>query len=165
MASRFDRRAFLAAAVAAPAASASQIASRKAPPFETKTLIGRRIRLEDYKGKTLLLVFWATWCPHCRRYLSAMQQLYKEYAARNIEMLALSVDETGWKVVAPYIRDHNLTVPIALAPAAAQRAYDTSGGIPVTSIIDGEGYQIRRFVGGPNTEQLRGLLEAMTKKA
>ncbi len=165
MASRFDRRAFLAAAFAAPAASASQIAARKAPPFETKTLIGRRIRLEDYKGKTLLLVFWATWCPHCRRYLSAMQQLYKEYAARNIEMLALSVDETGWKVVAPYIRDHNLTVPIALAPAAAQRAYDTSGGIPITSIIDGEGNQIRRFVGGPNTEQLRGLLEAITKRA
>ncbi len=148
---------------AAPVAFAD--AGRKAPPFETKSLIGRRIRLEDYKGKTLVLVFWATWCPHCRRYLSAMQQLHKEYAAKNVEMLALSVDETGWKVVAPYIRDHNLTVPIALAPAAAQRSYDTSGGIPLTAIIDGDGNQIRQFVGGPNVEQLRGLLNALVKKA
>ncbi len=165
MHSRFDRRAFLAAAFAAAAPAGFADAGRKAPPFETKTLIGRRIRLEDYKGKTLLLVFWATWCPHCRRYLAAMQQLHKEYASRNVEMLALSVDETGWKVVAPYIRDHDLTVPIGLAPAAAQRAYDTSSGIPVTAIIDGDGNQIRRFVGGPNTEQLRGLLQALTKKA
>ena len=164
MAPRFHRRAFLASALVPAALSAPPGIVRKAPPFETKTLIGRRVRLEDYKGKTLLLVFWATWCPHCRRYLSAMQELHKEYAARNVEMLALSVDETGWKVVAPYIRDHNLTVPIALAPAATQRAYDTSGGIPITSIIDGSGNQIRRFVGGPNTEQLRGLLDALVKK-
>lgn len=165
MASRFDRRAFLAAAFVAATPSGFAVAGRAAPPFDAKTLIGRRVRLEDYKGKTLLLVFWATWCPHCRRYLAAMQKLYKEYASKNVEMLALSVDETGWKVVAPYIRDHNLTVPIALAPAAAQRAYDTSGGIPITAIIDREGNQIRRFVGGPNEEQLRGLLDALTKKA
>lgn len=165
MVSRFHRRAFLATAIVAAAPAAFADAKRKAPPFETKSLIGRRLRLEDYKGKTLVLVFWATWCPHCRRYLAAMQQLYQEYAKRNVEMLALSVDETGWKVVAPYIRDHDLTVPIGLAPAAAQRSYDTSGGIPLTAIIDGDGNQIRQFVGGPNTEQLRGLLDALVKKA
>ncbi|MCC7340835.1 MAG: hypothetical protein IT170_07095, partial [Bryobacterales bacterium] len=54
MHSRFDRRAFLAAAFAAAAPAGFADAGRKAPPFETKTLIGRRIRLEDYKGKTLL---------------------------------------------------------------------------------------------------------------
>lgn len=160
---RFKRRAFLANAVFAAAPVAFASAARKAPAFEAASLIGRRIRLEDYKGKTLVLVFWATWCPHCRRYLDVMQRTYKEYAAKNIEMLALSVDETGWKVVAPYIRDHELTLPIALASPAAQRGYDTSGGIPLTAIIDGEGNRIRQFMGAPNEQQLRGLLDALGK--
>lgn len=160
---RFKRRAFLANAIFAAAPAAFAAAARKAPPFEAASLIGRRFRLEDYKGKNLVLVFWATWCPHCRRYLDVMQQLHKEYAAKNVEMLALSVDETGWKVVAPYIRDHELTLPIALASPAAQRGYDTSGGIPLTAIIDGKGNRIRQFTGAPNAQQLRGLLDALVK--
>lgn len=141
------------------------VEGRKAPAFETKTLIGRRLRLEDYKGKCLVLVFWATWCPHCRRYLAAMQELHAEYEARNVAMLALSVDAGGWNDVAPYIRDHELTVPIGLASAAAQRAYDTSRGIPLTALIGPDGMHLKELVGAPSAAQLRQILDVLAKQA
>lgn len=164
MASLLHRRTFLAVAATAISQRARAIGGRKAPSFETKSLIGRRIRLEDYRGKSLVLVFWATWCPHCRRYLAAMDEMYAEFEKRGVAMLALSTDKDGWKDVAPYIRDHKLGVSIALATPSIQRAYDTSGGIPYTVIIDPDGYQIREFVGAPNAQQLRGLLELLAKK-
>lgn len=165
MASLLARRLFLASATAAVGSPLLAVEGRKAPAFETKTLIGRRLRLEDYRGKCLVLTFWATWCPHCRRYLAAMQELHQEYEKRDVAMLALSVDAGGWKDVAPYIRDHKLSVPIGLADAAAQRAYGTSRGIPVTALIGPDGTHLKEMVGAPSAAQLRQILELLATQA
>jgi peroxiredoxin len=165
MASLLARRLFLASAAAAVGSPLLAVEGRKAPAFETKTLIGRRLRLDDYRGKCLVLSFWATWCPHCRRYLAAMQELHAEYEPRDVAMLALSVDAGGWKEVAPYIRDHKLSVPIGLADAAAQRAYGTSRGIPLTALIGPDGTHLKELVGAPSAAQLRQILELLAKQA
>lgn len=160
-----ERRAFLSFLTAMAVEPCAAISRPPAPPFEARTLIGRRLRLDDYKGKTLILVFWATWCPHCRRYLDAMQEMHAEFEARKLSMLALSVDAGGWKDVAPYVRDHKITIPVALATPQAQAAYDASRGVPLTVIIDGNGGKLKEFLGAPNAQQLRQMAEALAEKA
>lgn len=93
-----------------------------------------------------------------------MQELHQEFEPRDVAMLALSVDEGGWKEVAPYIRDHKLSVPIGLADAASQRAYGTSRGIPLTALIGPDGTHLKELVGAPSAAQLRQILELLAKQ-
>lgn len=94
-----------------------------------------------------------------------MQEMHVEFEARKLSMLALSVDAGGWKDVAPYVRDHKITLPVALATPQAQAAYDASRGVPLTVIIDGNGGKLKEFLGAPNAQQLRQMAEALAEKA
>jgi peroxiredoxin len=133
------------------------------PSFTVRTETGKVIRVEDYRGKVLLLAFWATWCPHCRRQIAAMERLREDYAKRGIEMLALSVDQEGWQKVSPYLEENKITMSVALADARIQRQYGVSGGIPLSYVIDRKGYAVKDFRGALDEETLRRLGEVIER--
>ncbi len=141
----------------------SALDAPKAPGFEVRTELGKRIRLEDYRGKVLLLTFWATWCPHCRRQIAAMEKLRESYSSKDIEMLALSVDREGWKIVSPYMQQHKLSLAVAIAPPRTQQEYAANGGIPLSYIIDRKGQLIKDFRGALEEEVLVRLADAIAK--
>lgn len=153
----------LVALTAGTAASCVAQTGATAPPFDVRTDTGKRLRLEDYKGKVLLLTFWATWCPHCRRQIAAMEKLRTDYAAKGIEMLALSVDKEGWQIVAPYLEEHKLSLPVALANARMQQQYAAGGGIPLSYIIDRESRLVKDFRGALDEGALRRLGELVAQ--
>src|SRR5690606_34801579 len=124
---------------------------------------GQQVKVEDFRGKVLLLAFWATWCPHCRRQIAAMEKLRDDYAKRGIEMLALSVDKEGWPKVSPYLEENKITMPVALADAKIQSQYGVTGGIPLSYIIDRKGYAVKDFRGALDEETLRRLGEVIEK--
>jgi peroxiredoxin len=134
-----------------------------APDFDVRTDTGRRIRLTDYRGKILLLTFWATWCPHCRRQIAAMEKLRDSYAKNNIEMLALSVDKEGWQKVAPYLEEHKLLLPVAIADRRVQQQYQVNSGIPLSYVINQEGKIVKDFRGALDEDVLRRLNEAIAR--
>ena len=134
-----------------------------APDFDVRTDTGRRIRLADYRGKILLLTFWATWCPHCRRQIAAMEKLRASYAKNNIEMLALSVDKEGWHKVAPYLEEHKLLLPVAIADQRIQQQYQVTSGIPLSYIINQEGKVVKDFRGALDEDVLKRLNEAIAR--
>ncbi len=158
-----SRRSLLAllSTTAAPALFSQQATS--APSFEVRTELGKLIRLEDYRGKVLLLTFWATWCPHCRRQIAAMEKLRKDYAAKDIEMLALSVDKEGWQIVSPYVQEHKLSLTVAIASPRTQQQYAANGGIPLSYIIDRQGQAVKDFRGALDEDVLRRLGDAIQK--
>lgn len=133
------------------------------PSFTVRTETGKQVRVEDYRGKVLLLAFWATWCPHCRRQVEAMQKLREEYAKRGIEMLALSVDNDGWQKVSPYLEENKITLPVALADAKIQSQYGVTSGIPLSYVIDRKGYAVKDFRGALDEDTLRRLGEVIEK--
>lgn len=137
--------------------------SSAAPPFEVRTDTGQRIRLEDYRGKVLLLTFWATWCPHCRRQIAAMEKLLEDYKSKKIEMLALSVDKEGWQKVSPYLKEHKLSLSVALATGRIPQDYGASGGIPLSYVIDREGKVVKDFRGALDEDVLTRLGEAIAR--
>ena len=120
-----------------------------APEFSLKTLTGEEISLSKYKGKTLLLDFWATWCGPCRESIPHLVHLYKTYQAQGLEVVGLSMDKGDPKTVDHFVKSLDMPYPIAIAPEEIARAYGVNG-LPTIVLIDKEG-KIREKIVGFNT--------------
>ena len=113
-----------------------------APDFSIKDLEGNTLTLASYKGKVLVINFWATWCPPCRKEIPDFIAAYKELKAEGLEILGLSVDETTAPALLDWARKQGMNYPIALATPEIVRAYEPGDFIPATIIVDRKG-QIR----------------------
>lgn len=118
-----------------------------AAPFELPRLGGgETIRLEELRGRIVLLNFWATWCKPCEDEMPAMQRLYEQLAGPDFEMLAVSVD-TGRAEVEAFQKRLNLTFPILLDPAKEASSAYQSYRFPESYLIDREGRILARYIG------------------
>ncbi|MCZ6842640.1 MAG: TlpA disulfide reductase family protein [SAR324 cluster bacterium] len=113
-----------------------------APDFKLISPSGKPVRLSDFKGKTVLLNFWATWCPPCVREMPSMEALYKKYKQRNFAVLAISLDEGGATAVKPFIEKLALTFPIALDPENKVSKVYGARDLPSSFILDAKGQVI-----------------------
>ena len=121
-----------------------------APDFGLSNLVGDYVKLSDYRGKVVFLNFWATWCPPCREEMPSMEALYRKLKGRNFEMLAVSVDRDGEKVVRPFAKKYGLTFPVLLDPDnKTHRLYGLTG-VPETFILDKSGAVIHKIIGPQN---------------
>ncbi len=132
-----------------PARPTRMLAGMPAPDFTVPGLDGRPVSLKDYRGKVVFLNVWATWCPSCREEMPSMEKLYRELKGGAFEILAVSVDSTGAKAVAPFMAARSLSFPAFLDPEGKTIAkpYGVTG-IPESFIIDKQGV-IAKVVIGP----------------
>ena len=122
----------------------------QAPSFSAMTLdaMPAKRTLASYKGQTVLLNIWATWCTPCRVEMPSMQALHREYAPHGLRVVAVSVDEsgTGTKIRA-FVRELGLTFEVLHDPTGEiQRAYQLTG-LPETFVIRPDGLIIKRVIG------------------
>jgi cytochrome c biogenesis protein CcmG/thiol:disulfide interchange protein DsbE len=118
-----------------------------APDFELQTLEGERRGLADWRGRVVLLNFWATWCKPCEDEMPAMERLYRQLEGQPFELVAVSVD-TDPEAVRRFRDRLGLTFPILLDPGAeVSRTYQTTG-YPESFLIGPSGViASQRFVG------------------
>jgi peroxiredoxin len=110
----------------------------RASDFTLKDLDGRDVRLSDYKGKTIVLYFMATWCPECRGTIPRLKEIYSSYSSKGLVLLAVDVMESKEKVAA-FSRKYGIPYPILLdEDGKVYRSYGV-GGVPVTALIDRNG--------------------------
>jgi thiol-disulfide isomerase/thioredoxin len=83
---------------------------------------GQQLRLEGCRGRPVAVQIWATWCGPCREELRQLQKVQVEWGSRAC-VLALAVDAQGWRSVTPLLREHNLTLPVAIVTPAALRRF------------------------------------------
>lgn len=144
-------RTLFALAIALTAAAASAQARPRegepAPAFTAPLLDGRRVALEHYAGKVLLLNFWATWCAPCRAEMPAMQAYYAQHRAQGFEVLAISVDRPG-ELAAVVDAMRPYTFPAGLAHDASFAAYGRIWRMPTTFVIDRRGILRRNGASG-----------------
>jgi cytochrome c biogenesis protein CcmG, thiol:disulfide interchange protein DsbE len=120
-----------------PKFRASAMVGQPAPPVAGETLEKKKIDLADYKGKVVLLNFWATWCGPCKQELPTLIALQKKYGPQGFEILGLvSGDEL--KKATRYAKEHDMTWPQILATAEIGNPYGISG-IPANFIIGRDG--------------------------
>ncbi len=118
-----------------------------APDFTFPGLDGKKVSLSDYRGKVVFVNIWATWCPPCVEEMPSMQKLYQKLKGENFEILAVSIDSKGAKVVAPFMKKYQLTFPALLdSMGTIKRIYKTTG-VPESYIIDRDGILVKKVLG------------------
>lgn len=113
------------------------------PDFSLATPAGTRIALKDFRGKVVLLNFWASWCTPCREEMPAMEKLYREYKDNNFVILAVAVKDRK-KDALKFIKELKITYPVALDPDAQVGNLYGAWGLPATYLIGPKGEGLAR---------------------
>jgi thiol-disulfide isomerase/thioredoxin len=117
-----------------------------APDFTLRDLARRPVRLADFRGRVVVLNFWATWCAPCREEIPAMQALARDLADRGLVVLAVNYEERP-DVVRAFARDTDLGLAVLLdADGAAARRYRVTG-LPASFFVDRRGALVGSVVG------------------
>ncbi|SFA89012.1 MULTISPECIES: peroxiredoxin [unclassified Bacillus (in: firmicutes)] len=130
----------------------------KAPDFEVKTLTGETVKLSDYKGKKVMLNFWATWCPPCKAEMPDMQKHY-EQGHKDYEILAINIDPQ--LDVQGFVDEMGLTFPILLDEDDSINTKYKVISIPTTYFIDKKGIIREKFTGAMPLEAMEEYLEEL----
>jgi thiol-disulfide isomerase/thioredoxin len=113
------------------------------PEFSLATPEGKKVSLKDFRGKTVFLNFWATWCAPCREEMPAMEKLYQEYKNKNFVVLAVNVKDRKQEAL-NFVKELKLTYPVAFDPEAQVAALYGAWGLPTTYLIGPKGEGLAR---------------------
>lgn len=138
---------------------------RKATPdFSLKDSTGALVKLSDYKGKVVLLNFWATWCGPCKIEIPWFTDFQKTYKDREFAVIGIAMDEDGWDSVKPYIEQHKMNYRIVVGNDQVSQLFGSVDSLPTTLMIDREGRIASMHIGlvAKNTyvKEIEQLLEA-----
>lgn len=164
---RFPFPLLLLLAVVAPgltlpsfAAPGESAAAPLAPGWQLADPAGQPISSEQFKGKVVLLNFWATWCPPCRREIPGLIKLQQAYADRGLVVVGVSFDYKSPKKVAPFMKKYGINYPVAMGDNTIAENYGggSSLALPTTFIIDRDGRMVASHRGYASYEEFASAL-------
>ncbi len=120
---------------------------KKAPDFSLVDLHGKKVALQQFRGKIVLLNFWATWCGPCKEEMPFLEILYQQFKEKEFVLLTVSVDYEGPKPVQEFISKQRYTFPVLLDPKCEVLDLFDVKGIPTTFIIDKKGKLLGKAIG------------------
>jgi thiol-disulfide isomerase/thioredoxin len=120
---------------------------RPAPKLELKDVEGRALRLSDYKGKVVLLNFWATWCAPCRAEMPDLVKWQREYKSRGLQVIGVTYPPEELAEAREFIKSIGVNYPVALGDERTKAMFDKGETLPVTVVIDKKG-MIREVIQG-----------------
>jgi thiol-disulfide isomerase/thioredoxin len=139
------------------------------PELTLKDLDGKNVSLSDYKGKVVLVNFWATWCEPCRVEIPWLIEMQKKYGDKGFVLLGIALDEEGKSVVAPFVAKERFDVDGQKLPMSYQiligndEAADKFGGLfgyPTSILISRDGKQIKRVTGMISEDEMSKAVES-----
>ena len=117
-----------------------------APNFKLKRTNGEELRLSDYRGKVVLLDFWATWCGPCKRGIPDLIDIQKKYSGK-VQVIGISVDADTKPDVIPFIKEFGINYPIVYASTEVIKSYGDIYLIPTVFILDQSGHIVYKHEG------------------
>jgi thiol-disulfide isomerase/thioredoxin len=130
--------------------------------FTLKDMNGATVALSSYKGKVLVLDFWATWCGPCKVEIPAFVELQKKYAASGLQIVGVSIDDTPGQLV-PYAHDMKMNYPVLVGKGRddVQDAYGPLVGIPVSVVIARDGKVCASHDGLTSSDEFEREIKAL----
>ena len=120
-----------------------------APDVSVVSLVnGSTLKLSDFKGKVVLLNFWATWCPPCREEIPSMMKLNRFMTGKPFQMVAVSIDEGGKPAIESFFKETGFSLPTYLDESGASAKSYGITGVPESFIIDKQGVLVKKIIGG-----------------
>lgn len=138
--------------------SGTDLAGKKASDFSLKDMLGRPRKLSAYRGKVVMLDFWATWCGPCRIEMPTVQKLSREYRLKGLVTFAVNVGETPAKVK-PFLAKNGYTMPVLLDSDSAVSGLYQASAIPTLVIIGKTGNVVAYFTGVRDEATVRAALK------
>jgi cytochrome c biogenesis protein CcmG/thiol:disulfide interchange protein DsbE len=140
-----------------------ELVQKPAPTFIRNDLSGQKIALEKYRGKVVLLNFWATWCAGCQVELPKFSAWQKKYSPQGFSVLAVSMDDTVTPV-RKTVRRLQLDFPVVMGDAQLGEEYGGLLGLPVTYLIDREGKIIAKFNGDSDLDDMERTIQSALRQ-
>lgn len=137
---------------------------KMAPDFALKDSKGNTVRLSDHKGKIILVNFWATWCGPCRMEIPGFVKLYEKYKDKGFTIIGISVDQAGWQVIKPFMKEHKINYPIVLYNNKVITDYGGIRSIPTTFFINSDGEVLERIIGLRPDSYFEGKIKELLAK-
>ena len=129
---------------------------REHPEFALKDLSGKTWSFAELRGKVVLVNFWATWCPPCRKEMPDLETLYQRFSSKGLVVLAISDEETA--KVEPFIRERKLSFPVLLDPGRKVNEIFVVEGIPKSFVYDREGKLVAQSIDMRTQKQFLEML-------
>jgi len=124
-----------------------QITGHPAPDFTLQSLDNKTVRLADFRGKTVLLNFWATWCEPCKIEMPWFVELQTQYAGEGLQVLGVAMDDAPQKDIAEFARGMGVNYPVLIGKEAVGDAYGGVQFLPETFYIDRNGKVVDKVFG------------------
>ena len=124
----------------------STVEAQEAPDFTLVDTEGKEVSLSDYKGKVIILNFWATWCGPCKMEIPSFIELQDKYE-EDLVILGVSMDQGGPRAVVPFVKKNGINYPIVYGNGQVVQAYGGIRGIPTTFVIDRDFNIQKKYVG------------------
>ena len=111
----------------------------QAPDFALKDVNGQTVRLSDYRGKVVLLDFWATWCSPCQIEIPWFMDLERRNKDKGFAVLGVSMDDDGWESVKPFLSQLGVNYRVVIGDSETAQLYGGVDALPTTFLIDRDG--------------------------
>jgi len=133
---------------------------KKAPMCTLATLDGKKVTLADYKGRPVLVNFWATWCGPCKVEMPWFEEFRKQYAGQGFEVLGLTDDaDAGKEVITKVAQKAGVSYPILLTDGKVQTAYGGMDVLPMSFYVDRNGIVVEQTAGLGSKDQIEANIK------
>ncbi len=136
-----------------------------APAFALEDAAGKTVRLKQYRGKVVLLDFWATWCHGCKEEIPWFSEFQKIYGRKGLAVIGVSMDEDGWKVLRPFLAQNRVPYRMLLGDASMAKPYGAAESLPDTFLIDRKGKIAAAYRAGlVDRQNIEANIQALLEK-
>ncbi|MBN1898682.1 MAG: TlpA family protein disulfide reductase [Spirochaetes bacterium] len=142
-----------------------KVKKRKAPDFSLYDLDKKvhRLSQKEYKGKIMILNFFATWCPPCRMEIPDFVEFYKKNESRDVRLVGICLDADNTARIKKFVKNYEINYPVLVGTRKVVEDYDGVNAIPTTFIIDDKGMIVDKIVGFTRKELLQAKIDDMIK--
>jgi peroxiredoxin len=138
---------------------------KTAPDFTLKDINGKMVKLSDFRGKAVVLNFWATWCPPCKIEIPWFEDLQQRYGSQGLEVVGVALDDSSDAEIAKFAQDMKMNYPVLLGKEETSDLYGGVEALPTTFYIDRNGKIISSVPGLVDRKEIEdNVVKALNSK-